>query len=69
MRVTHRRQSGQSSACEAGACVGFGTDRAMSTAASWCEGSHVYGPLASEVRGHPNRHCWADPKRWSGGIQ
>jgi hypothetical protein len=27
----------------AGACVGFGTDRTVSTAASGCEGSHVDG--------------------------
>jgi hypothetical protein len=29
----------------AGACVGFGTDRTVSTAASGCEGSHGDGPL------------------------
>jgi hypothetical protein len=28
----------------AGACVGFGTDRTVSTAASGCEGSHVDDP-------------------------
>ena len=80
-----------------GACVGFGTDRTVSTAASGCEGSHVNGPrrhkglvwpegtqdrnwsvgvpfdpeaaLATEVRGHPNQHCWADMNILSGGIQ
>jgi hypothetical protein len=33
-----------------GACVGFGTDRTVSTAASGCEGSHVDGPEGTQDR-------------------
>jgi hypothetical protein len=47
----------------ASACVGFGTDRTVSTAASGCEGTRVNGPRRHIRAGvAPTGH-----KNWSGG--
>ena len=41
----------------AGACVGFGTDRTVSTAASGCEGSHTNGRIGDGL-------VWRTQRSW-----